>query len=469
MISVKDKKADKESMKEWFGGEDGPSFLYEDGRVKAVRKTPHRSLLSIYCALMDTDCPSLPKVLSIEATAKSLTVVEEYIPGRTLQQVIDQRQGAEEEAVFALGRDICAALQAIHSMTPPVIHRDIKPSNIILSDSGRYVLIDFDASRRFAEEAAEDTVLLGTFGYAAPEQYGFSQTDARSDIFSLGATMYEYRTGLPYRKNADVPGRLGDIISKCTRFDPKDRYQTAGELARALEGMESGVKKKKPWPIFAGAAAALLCAVLISSLNKAPVTEAAANSAGKTTVNDSPDAAPAGASASPVIYGMVAGSPDGLNDYITTEDGMVKLRVNWNGADQSKIKVSTEGSNIFIRIMNPLEEEDWIPVTVESDPPCPTIAIRCKIALPTDEKVVSYNRRIAQDDDEHYHNGVYSVFNNEGVRYSWQGESFPYEMYRYKNGKGVFRRYDYQWLDESGSVLGKYSFSVTVSLDEGII
>ena len=64
-------------------------------------------------------------------------------------------------------------------MTPPVIHRDIKPSNIILSDSGRYVLIDFDASRRFAEEAAEDTVLLGTFGYAAPEQYGFSQTEAR--------------------------------------------------------------------------------------------------------------------------------------------------------------------------------------------------------------------------------------------------------------------------------------------------
>ena len=106
MISVKDNKADKESIKEG-----GPSFLYEDGRVKAVRKTLHRSLLSIYCALMDTDCPSLPKVLSIEATAKSLTVVEEYIPGRTLQQVIDQRQGAEEEAVFALGRDICAALR----------------------------------------------------------------------------------------------------------------------------------------------------------------------------------------------------------------------------------------------------------------------------------------------------------------------------------------------------------------------
>ena len=345
----------------------------------------------------------------------------------------------------------------------------IKPSNIILSDSGRYVLIDFDASRRFAEEAAEDTVLLGTFGYAAPEQYGFSQTDARSDIFSLGATMYEYRTGLPYRKNADVPGRLGDIIAKCTRFDPKDRYQSAGELARALDGMESGVKKKKPWPIFAGAAAALLCAALVSSLNKAPVTEAAANSAGKTTVNDSPDAAPAAVSASPVVYGMAAGAPDGLNDYIATEDGMVKLMVNWNGADQSKIKVSTEGSNIFIRIMNPIEEEDWIPVNVESDSPFPTIAIRCKIALPTDEKVVSYNRRIAQDDDEHYHNGVYSVFNNEGVRYSWQRESFPYEMYRYKNGKGVFRRYDYQWLDESGSVLGKYSFSVTVSLDEGIL
>lgn len=469
MISVKDKKADKESMKEWFGGEDGPSFLYEDGRVKAVRKTPHRSLLSIYCALMDTDCPSLPKVLSIEATAKSLTVVEEYIPGRTLQQVIDQRQGAEEEAVFALGRDICAALQAIHSMTPPVIHRDIKPSNIILSDSGRYVLIDFDASRRFAEEAAEDTVLLGTFGYAAPEQYGFSQTDARSDIFSLGATMYEYRTGLPYRKNADIPGRLGDIISKCTRFDPKDRYQTAGELARALEGRESGVKKKKPWPIFAGAAAALLCAALVSSLNKAPVTEAAANSAGKTTVNDSPDAAPAGASASPVIYGMVAGSPDGLNDYITTEDGMVKLRVVWNGTDQNRIKVSADGSDISIRIADPLQDEDWLPINEERDPLCPTLRMRIMTALPDDPNVVSYHKRITQDEDENYNNGVYSVFNKDGVRIYSVGDNFPYEMYRYENGEGVFRRYDYQWLDKDGNVVGEYSFSVTVSLDEGIM
>lgn len=469
MISVKDKKADKESIKERFGGEGGPSFLYEDGRVKAVRKTLHRSLLSIYCALMDTDCPSLPKVLSIEATAKSLTVVEEYIPGRTLQQVIDQRQGAEEEAVFALGRDICAALQVIHSMTPPVIHRDIKPSNIILSDSGRYVLIDFDASRRFAEEAAEDTVLLGTFGYAAPEQYGFSQTDARSDIFSLGATMCEYRTGLPYRKDADVPGRLGDIISKCTRFDPKDRYQSAGELARALEGMEDGVKKKKHWPVFAVAAAALLCLALVSPLNKTPITEAAANSAGKTTVNASPDAAPAAASASPVIYGMVAGVPDGLNDYITTEDGMVKLRVVWNGTDQNRIKVSADGSDISIRIAEPLQDEDWLPINEERDLLCPTLRMRIMTALPDDPNVVSYHKRITQDEDENYNNGVYSVFNKDGVRINSVDDNFPYEMYRYEDGKGVFRRYDYQWLDKDGNVVGEDSFSVTVSIDEGII
>ena len=249
MISVKDKTADKESMKERFGGEGGPSFLYEDGRVKAVRKTLHRSLLSIYCALMDTDCPSLPKVLSIEATAKSLTVVEEYIPGRTLQQVIDQRQGAEEEAVFAMGRDICAALQVIHSMTPPVIHRDIKPSNIILSDSGRYVLIDFDASRRFAEEAAEDTVLLDTFGYAAPEQYTSAPTDARTDIYSLGITLYHMITGKsPYEPpyelrpirewNRSYSEGMEYIIQKCTQADPKRRYQSIDELQRDLDNID---------------------------------------------------------------------------------------------------------------------------------------------------------------------------------------------------------------------------------------
>ena len=233
--------------------------------------------------------------------------------------------------------------------------------------------------------------------------------------------------------------------------------------------MEDGVKKKKHWPVFAVAAAALLCAALISSLNKTPVTEAAANSAGKTTVNASPDAAPAAASASPVIYGMVAGVPDGLNDYITTEDGMVKLRVVWNGTDQNRIKVSADGSDISIRIAEPLQDEDWLPINEERDLLCPTLRMRIMTALPDDPNVVSYHKRITQDEDENYNNGVYSVFNKDGVRIYSVGDNFPYEMYRYENGKGVFRRYDYQWLDKDGNVVGEDSFSVTVSIDEGII
>ena len=90
-------------------------------------------------------------------------------------------------------------------------------------------------------------------------------------------------------------------------------------------------------------------------------------------------------------------------------------------------------------------------------------------ALPDDPNVVSYHKRITQDEDENYNNGVYSVFNKDGVRINSVGDNFPYEMYRYENGKGVFRRYDYQWLDKDGNVVGEDSFSVTVSLDEGII
>ena len=95
--------------------------------------------------------------------------------------------------------------------------------------------------------------------------------------------------------------------------------------------------------------------------------------------------------------------------------------------------------------------------------------MRIMTALPDDPNVVSYHKRITQDEDENYNNGVYSVFNKDGVRIYSVGDNFPYEMYRYENGKGVFRRYDYQWLDKDGNVVGEYSFSVTVSLDEGII
>ena len=459
--------AEKESMKEWLAGASETLFIYEDGRVAGVKKTLRRPLFDVYCALMDTDCPNLPKLLSLSVTETALTVVMEYIPGRTLQQAMDEGGAAEEEAVFALGRDMCAALQVIHSMTPPVIHRDIKPSNIILSDSGRYVLIDFDVSRRFAKDADEDTTLLGTFGYAAPEQYGFSQTDARSDIFSLGATMYEYRTGLPYKKDAGIPGRLGDIIAKCTRFDPKDRYQTAGELARALDGVEGAAKKKKRWPVFAAAAAALLCAALIPSLKKASVPEAADSAEEAANVSSGAEAAPS--PSPPVFYGMVPGIPDGLHDQIVTEDEKVRLLLDWNGRDADKIKITAEGSNLFIRIMKPLDDEDWLPINEEKNPSCPTLRMCIKAVLPDDPNVVSYRKRISQDEDESHHNRVYSVFDKHGVRSYLVDEGFPYEMYRYKNGKGVFRRYDYQWLDEDGSVLGEYSFSVTLSLDEGIV
>ena len=95
--------------------------------------------------------------------------------------------------------------------------------------------------------------------------------------------------------------------------------------------------------------------------------------------------------------------------------------------------------------------------------------MRIMTALPDDPNVVSYRRRITQDEDENCNNGVYSVFNKDGVRINSVDDNFLYEMYRYENGKGVFRRYDYQWLDKDGNVVGEDSFSVTVSIDEGII
>lgn len=243
------------TLKDDFAAKGRVMFAYgADGRVCATQRRISKSAVPLYCALMNLNSPNLPKVISVREDEDGATVTEGYIDGVTLRKALHDGTLGEEE-LRRLAIDICSALSLLHGSCPPVIHRDIKPENIIRTDGGRYVLIDFDASRLFNPGATSDTVTLGTHGYAAPEQYGFGQTGPESDIYSLGATLYEAAEGKPYAPGAEISCPMGRIIKKCLEFNAKDRYSSADELLKDL-----GAKKKKP---FIPRAAPVILALLL--------------------------------------------------------------------------------------------------------------------------------------------------------------------------------------------------------------
>ncbi len=212
---------------------DGPR-----GRVSLLRHRESRQRMiarrfagsgQAYRQMMALSCPHLPRVEACAEQDGQVLVLEEYIPGDSLAFVL---QGGPLRPAQArqIAADVARALSALHRLS--VVHRDVKPENILL-DGDRAVLIDFDASRVCKEEADADTRIMGTTGYAAPEQFGLSQTDARADIYSLGVLINEMLTlQHPSRRLADGP--LRPIIEKCIEVNVDKRYRSADELLSAL-------------------------------------------------------------------------------------------------------------------------------------------------------------------------------------------------------------------------------------------
>ncbi len=197
--------------------------LTRTGQV-AVLKRSFRSGLP-YAALMEHPHPLWPKVLYCRETERETVVVEEFVPGESLAVRVEERRWLTEAEARSILLQLCEGLAALHAMG--VIHRDIKPSNLILQAGNVVRLIDFDAARTVKEGTGADTVLLGTTGYAPPEQYGYGQTDARSDLFSVGATMKRLL-------GEDYEGELSAILARCTELDPKRRFASASELRQAV-------------------------------------------------------------------------------------------------------------------------------------------------------------------------------------------------------------------------------------------
>lgn len=183
----------------------------------------------VYRRLLPVLCPHLPQIMEAAEQDGQTAVLEEYVQGDTLAELLMGARLTEREA-RQVTMQLCQALHVLHSMG--AVHRDVKPENVILRGSDA-VLIDFDAARIYKVASEGDTQVLGTTGFAAPEQYGIFQSDERADIFSLGVLLNIMLTGKhPSREMA--AGKMGRIVRKCTMTAPEQRYQSARALMEVL-------------------------------------------------------------------------------------------------------------------------------------------------------------------------------------------------------------------------------------------
>jgi len=214
-------------------------FLVKDtvsGQLLIKKQLPLDSDIGIYKLLSAKDMKGLPRVHFVVSDDKYNYVFESYVSGSSLMNLLEKQKTFAPEQVIEWTLMLCDVLGALHGNDTPIIHRDIKPSNIIISDDGILKLIDFDIAREYKANAEADTAHIGTKKYAPPEQYGFSQTDCRSDIFSVGILMAELLTGNTpdYNQDFNSYGALGRVIKKCIAVDPKQRFQNVRELQLAL-------------------------------------------------------------------------------------------------------------------------------------------------------------------------------------------------------------------------------------------
>ena len=224
--------------------------------------------------------PYLPSIVDVIEDDETFIIVMDYVEGRSLDKILEEHGVQQESVVVEWAKQLCDVLGYLHSRTPAIIYRDMKPANVMLKPDGTVTLIDFGTAKNYEINYGETTG-IGTIGYAAPEQYigsGLGRTDARTDIYCLGMTLYHLLTGQdPCRNligdtsiravNPALSRGLDSIIRKCTAHQPEDRYQSCEELMYDLENYEIleplyKKKQKRKFSIFIGTlAASVLCAV----------------------------------------------------------------------------------------------------------------------------------------------------------------------------------------------------------------
>lgn len=186
--------------------------------------------IEIYESLLTVKSRYLPQIYEVVRGEDKAVVLEGYIEGMTVGDVLEGGV-YNEKGVVKVCRQVCDALTVLHSRG--IIHRDIKPENIMVTKHGEIKLIDFNASKQYKEEEVKDTKILGTTGFAAPEQYGISQSDVRTDVYAMGVLINVMLTG-EHPSKVMCGGRMKKIVGKAVSMNPADRYQSSEELKEVL-------------------------------------------------------------------------------------------------------------------------------------------------------------------------------------------------------------------------------------------
>ncbi len=197
-----------------------------------IKKIMPASEFDLHITISKLNNEHIAKIFDVIIDRNACIILEEYVPGNTVEQMISKGVFSENYAIN-VARQICDGLSVLHKYS--ITHRDITPTNIIIGNNGVVKIIDFGISRFHNANASHDTQVLGTEGYAAPEQFGFKQSDSKTDIYAVGVLLNFMLTGhLPsevmYRN-----GDIAEIIKKCTEFNVEKRFETIEDLNAALK------------------------------------------------------------------------------------------------------------------------------------------------------------------------------------------------------------------------------------------
>lgn len=224
--------------------------------------------MEILQKLTDMGLTGIPKAYRIFEENSGVYFLREYIEGTPLSQMVLQKGGIQERELCRISIKICRVAEQFQKLEDPMIHRDIKPENIVITHGGEVAFIDFGTMRSYKKDSQRDTFVVGTRGTAAPEQYGYNQTDQRTDVYAIGRTMLYMATEsyeLDQILECGVNRELKKIIKKACSFEPDKRYADAAELGRAIEKCQENNKKngyKKAGAVVGLIAAGYVLAIL---------------------------------------------------------------------------------------------------------------------------------------------------------------------------------------------------------------
>ena len=235
---------------------DGEGVLYV---AKVFTKTYKHPIYESLSKLAHENMPQIHEVVLLE---DCFYVIEDCIDGRTLRERLDENGALSKKETLGILMQLCDVLSYLHNQPTPIIHRDITPNNVMITDSGIVKLIDFDIARKHRDDATSDTELIGTKHFAPPEQYGFSQSDPRTDIYALGMLMTVLLTNT-YEVQRVKDSQIVNVIERCMMLSPDKRFQTVKKLKERLDR----VSNNKPEPhvkVIAVSAMLIFSAIVIS-------------------------------------------------------------------------------------------------------------------------------------------------------------------------------------------------------------